>query len=703
MDSIANIENLVIDFFSKKDDSESFEKTNKILTEAQNSKEAWFFVWQFLNVEKSLDVQYFGANTLFTKLSKYFAEIDDKDIQKDQIRQKVFEILISYLNCPNSNNFDLIITKLISCLSVYVIQTIGTTWPTAVQDIANLIQPEKFPQLPPTRVIFILIKILNTILEEWNKLYIDKTKRAIIVHELEKHAEFVLYVVYKVLSEENISDDITKICLKCFANWSKSIGTIFLPESHSSTVLLALNAMFNENTCHEAVEAIIDVYTCPHIEKHPKLVLELVEKLPVLENVIPNAVRDLKLDYLSDIYLLFVSIGDSHSRLLLDSLIEQPKYSNAILYLLQVILRCSSTPTYYGYDESISNLPFNFWITFQDDIMGSDESKIQTYLSLFSEIFHSLIDIFLVKLQYPPDEIYCQSWDSDDREKFRCYRQDIGDTFMFCFNILRSSMLKLLMDHFTKSINFIAISVNKDDAKSSIRYFEAVIFAFASISENISNDNVCIPQIFRSLQELPLDKINDPHLLVTIMNFLSSSTEWLYYEIDYISCVIPLIGVALKSKNHNVVVSATMALKVITPECRPKLHKYANILILLCEEHLNYPTILYKDKARLMYTLGTILSIMSMDVIMQTIDRIVLPIINQLQSMLYVDESKKHEARVHISGLLLILTNLFANLDVNLKGTQLDEGDELVSKSHIQKSAKNSIKPQPLYFIFEKV
>lgn len=705
MDSISNnLEALVVEFFSKNGDVKNISKTNQILTEAQSSKEAWYFVWQFLKLEKPLDVQYFGANTLFNKLTKQYHEVV-KECQEEQIRQQIFETLLQYLNCANYMECNFILSKLISCLSVYVIQTIGTTWPTAIQDTVNVIQPEKFAQLPPTRVIFVLLQILNSVPEEWNVIYVDKNKRSQVRLELEKQAEFVLHIVYKVLSEENISDNITKICLKCLSNWSVNIGAIVLPENHSNSIILALNAMCNENTCHEAVEAITDIYTSPFMEKHPKLVLELIEKLPALEPIILKAIHESKLDLLKDLYLLFISIGESHSRLLLDTLIEQPKYSNAILKLLQIILKCSATPTYYGYDETISNLPFNFWITLLDDIMGSDESKLQTYLTMFGEILHSLIDIFITKLQYPSDEIHEHEWDSDDREKFRIYRQDIGDAFTFCYNILRSSMLKSLMEHFNKAVNQIMISATQNEILSSTRYYEAVLFAFSSIAESIAaNESVCVPHIFRSFQELPLERINHPYLLVTIMNFMSACTEWLYYNIDYIAYTISVIELALKSKSRLVIVSATMALKIITPECQVHLHKYAPMIIVLCQEHLNDPSILYKEKARLMYTLGTILSIMPLEVIMQTVDRIVIPIIAQLQSILYTEPSNKTpEVQLHVNGLLQILTNLFGNLDVNLKGTQLEEGDELISKSVAQKSAKNSIKPQPLYLIFEKV
>lgn len=707
MDSVvSNIERLIGDLYSSDCTGrrkEAIEEANRLLTSAQTSNEAWTFVWPLLQKEKNVNVKYFGACSLYMKISKHFFELDQSS--QMEIRQRTVECLVSYLNSPD---YTFVTTKLISCLSAYVIQTVDSTWTTALPDIVSLIQPEKFPHLPPSRVIYALLQILTAIPEDLGTLYIDKNRKAAVRLELQKSAPSVLFIVHKVLSEDNISDNITQISAKCFANWTKGLGTLVLSDQHSSIMGMMLNAVCNENTCHDAVEAIVDIYTSPHMEKYPKLILQIIEQMSLgLENVLAKAARGLNLDFCKDLYMLFIQIGEAHTRLLLDSLIDSPSYTPVILKLLHAILRCSSTSGHFGYDEFISDQPFNFWITFQDDIMGSDEERIQKYLSLFNEIYDSLINCFLVKVQYPPDEIYLREWDSDDREKFRCYRQDIGDTFMYCFNILRDSMLKTLFSHFNKAIDQVIVSSFKESDRlvlhASAKYLEAVLYAFSSIAENIDvNESTFLPQIFSSFATIPFDAINMPRLLETIMNLFSSYAEWICCNVNYIPYTITVIATALKSNSTMVVVAATMALKIITPECQLNLHPYAPQLILLCEEHLNSPNLQYKDKARLMFTLGTVLSIMPMEMIMQAIDRILVPILAEAENILRMGDSGE-DVRSHITGILLILANLFSKLDINLKGTDLEDGDQLVAKSIIQKSAKNCLKPQPLYIIFEKV
>ena len=50
-----------------------------------------------------------------------------------------------------------------------------------------------------------------------------------------------------------------------------------------------------------------------------------------------------------------------------------------------------------------------------------------------------LVDSLLRKAMYNLKE---NEWTPDQRESFRCYRTDIADTIMYCFNILRVSNIK---------------------------------------------------------------------------------------------------------------------------------------------------------------------------------------------------------------------------------------------------------------------
>lgn len=702
---VNEISQLVDQFYSPDNDeakSDRWKELNKMLIETQNSPEAWQVLWHLMSNDKSTNVQYFGASTLYHKLTKQISQLDTES--RNELRQKLLECLLFYLN---QNDMTLITTRLISCLAVYTLQCLDSSWPNAIEDIVNAFQPDKLPNIASSKVIYILLQILNSLAEEFDTLHTEKGRRAQIQVKLFSQAEFVLFIVHKVLSEENISDEITKICMKCFGNWSQRQSQLVIANNHGELVGMALNALSNENTSHDASEALFKIYTNSTMSKHPKLILELLEKITFgLENTINQAIEETNLNFLHDIYYIIIAIGETHSRLILDTLVDNVSSHNIILKYLRLILKCSSMPGYFGFDETISDMPFNFWICFQDDIMGSDECKVQYYMRLFADIYRELIDTLMLKVQYPPNDIYVHEWDSDSREKFRCYRQDIGDIFMYCFNTLHTNMLMMLMVHFGKAFHRITTVVPEDGPPGTwIRNIEAVYFAFSSVAENIvPTEALYMPELFGALQSISFERHNSPLFMATMMSFISSFSTWLNYNTPYIPYVLGVISIALKTNNSNVLISATMALKTMVPECQMHLQPYAMQIIGLCEEHFNYPAMGYKEKARLMHTIATALSVMPLDVIEQTMDRILVPILKDAENILRVDGNADNDQLVvHVNGILMILSNLFSKLDVNLKETELEEGDELIQPTLVLNSAKNTIKPQPIYFIFEKV
>jgi hypothetical protein len=69
-------------------------------------------------------------------------------------------------------------------------------------------------------------------------------------------------------------------------------------------------------------------------------------------------------ELLSGIYNLFVSFAETHSRLLLESLLNDEEKSN-VMQLIQIILQCSNSPGEYAHEENTSQLALGFWYILQ--------------------------------------------------------------------------------------------------------------------------------------------------------------------------------------------------------------------------------------------------------------------------------------------------------------------------------------------------
>lgn len=354
-----------------------------------------------------------------------------------------------------------------------------------------------------------------------------------------------------------------------------------------------------------------------------------------------------------------------------------------------------------------------------DDIIASDNEKVSNYLHLFNPLYQTLMNTLIKKVQYPPDQIYEQEWTNEDKESFRCYRQDIGDTFMYCYNMLRSSMLSILMNHFSLSVLQLSSDLQQMQSNSMMnqhhmqmtekpwQHLEAVIFAFTSVSENIdATENIHINNLFESLAQIPLAQIAAPRLTASIMEMFGAYYEWIYNHPEFLPKVLSLLVLGLKS-DHIAIVSATMALKDITRECQTLILPYANQLLIACEECLRPESNLKpKEKSRLMCTIGQVLSVTPIDVTMNYLNIILPPLLQGLsvdsqQSAAATSFSQKNSILHQIS----MLTMLFTTLDPELKQSDPEDGgNDLVCHRYKNKAMNgNSKLPHPTLPIFQEV
>ena len=471
--------------------------------------------------------------------------------------------------------------------------------------------------------------------------------------------------------------------------------------------------MADEELISYCSETLILIYSQHEIHKYPNTVLKFIVQIVKLETLLNDSIKKQQSTIYSALYNLFIHIGETHSRLILDAILTKEEYRDSILKLITFILQCSATDGYYPVDETCSEQAFNFWYTLQDDIIGSDQDKVASYLTLFNPLYQTLMDALIKKVQYPSDQVYEHDWTNEDKESFRCYRQDIGDTFMYCYNMLRNSMLSILMNHFNVAVLQLSNNllnnqhhhqlISNSNLDKPWQHLEAVIFAFTSISENIdATENQHINNLFESLAQIPLAQINAPRLTASIMEMFGAYYDWIYNHPEFLPKVLSLLVLGLKS-DHIAIVSATMALKDITRECQTLILPYANQLLIACEECLRPASSLKpKEKSRLMCTIGQVLSITPIDVTMNYLNIILPPLLQGLS----IDQQQHHQQETannlasslssfsqknNILHHISMLTMLFTTLDPELKQSDPEDcGNELVCRYKSKQQSLNN-------------
>lgn len=73
---------------------------------------AWQWSWDFLDFSKSVEVQFFGACTLHTKLTKYYMEVPETMHQ--ELKEKLLQKIIEFGGAGTK----LVLNRLSMCVSI---------------------------------------------------------------------------------------------------------------------------------------------------------------------------------------------------------------------------------------------------------------------------------------------------------------------------------------------------------------------------------------------------------------------------------------------------------------------------------------------------------------------------------------------------------------------------------------------------------
>ncbi|KAJ3642174.1 hypothetical protein Zmor_024983 [Zophobas morio] len=650
------------------------------LTEAQNSPQAWSFVWELLSPHRNSEVQFFAATTLHTKLMKHWNEVPEDHYEL--LKKRILEAIINYAMGPK-----IVLNRLCITLSAYIIHTVPAHWPNAFEELVSSFQPHHLPSVEPERVIWILLEILTVIPEEFQSTLLAISQRMRVRTVLQDVSKDILKVVEMCLTPlpttgfemTNLTtylnaarcasawiqlgglniDDCTSVMnllinLTCFAYWNKMD-----PECMSSEEMELMEV---------TVEALTAIIQHPHTNRYQGLVMKCsadmlykFEKILECERNSPECNKDI----VAILYGLLVTIADVHSKIFINNLKSaDPEEQRISFDLFNSILKCTNLPGLYPVDESSSTLTFGFWYTLQDDILSLETAECAQLLLMIKPYYRDLVCIMLRKSMYPLNED--GDWSLDDKEVFRCYRQDIADTFIYCYNVLNLEMLDILNTKLVEALH----KNNATGLSSHIQWneVETCLHAFGAIAESIELENLYLPKLMITIKEIPFRELHRK-VMASALETVGSYSDWITEHPEMLENVLPLVISALDKPE--VATSATMALKDLTHSCQKYLLPYADHILIAAQAALQGGTLKLAECSRLMYSIGKVLSILPIPRIMEYLNIILAPSFKEIQELLNVDPSPA--VKTSLITRLKVLSSLFNSLCVKKPQTQIIE------------------------------
>ncbi|CAD5112084.1 DgyrCDS1326 [Dimorphilus gyrociliatus] len=604
MDNVTNIESIeraISELYNGSTEQRSL--ANQWLIQVQLSPDAWKFCWKLLDFEKAFEVQFFGACTLYVKISKFWGELNSDSEENheiiEQLRLKLFDIVVKY---SQSNGLKAVAGRLTVAFSSFILHSVTNIWKTAIDEIfANLatFQNETMNRL--------FLEILTSLPEELNNG--SFMNRVDVISVLRQHSDRIFNLLSTLLNSSDNQFGATQ-ALKCFSSWI----TISLPlQQIAPTVVEIFKFLFDITTFDAAVETLCNIFSHGEVSTYKNTIYEFFfPKLDELFSLIVSAQQNNDSDTCHGLTRIITTLADSSISIIKSCAASgEEARIQRVAKFLELVLQCSRMPGFYPIDEQSSDMPFTFWYNLQDEIWNlSAQERTPEVMSFFQGYYFQLVDVILVKTVLPPKKVM-DTWGSDEMEGSRCYRQDVGDVVMYMYNVLHTQLLKHICER---------LSTFLQNTDTSIQYIEAALFLLRSVADAVDlEETTYIPAVFELLPRLPQEDC----LIQQSLFVISSFAEWLSNHPDILYPLKALLIRGLIAKET--ALPASLALKEILREHQHCAHEYAEDVLQAIFEVFQANSVGVREQNRLASCAALIIAVLPFDDARRCADTVLSP------------------------------------------------------------------------------
>lgn len=476
-------------------------------------------------------------------------------------------------------------------------------------------------------------------------------RRATVRANLKQALPHILQLISQIFTDKKAlpTESVTQ-AIKCLSSWIQlDVPTELIENIFDQILEIATTEQYFE----PAIEALTLIISNPNLQTAPNTVKTLALKVLSLESYLLKLLGDEAFETATPLANLFIAFGEIHSRFLLNWTSESEEGKVHATKMVGAILRISSCSAQYPTHETLSEMAFGFWYIFQDDIIACEPQQHQQCVGVFGSAYHSLVEALLQKSMYPLNDA---DFTSDQKEQFRCYRTDVADTIMYCFNILRDDLLQLLNHHLDE-----AISKCKMHAEQYWPYLETCLYSWSAIGEAMveEEENDLLVKFLTKLPTIPYG--NKVKVISAALDCIGGFAEWLANYPNIIVNLVPLITGALS--NAELALSASMALKDLARDCPEALKPCANDVISFSVAAVRSQTLKTGECIRLMYPIGKMISVSTpSSQILPQLEPIIMPYLVELQELSQQQPSVPIKAKIMF--IVKLLTTLIQAMDI---------------------------------------
>ncbi|RMX44834.1 hypothetical protein pdam_00009291 [Pocillopora damicornis] len=438
--------------------------------------------------------------------------------------------------------------------------------------------------------------------------------------------------------------------LKCMISWVQFGVTI---SDLGDTLPLVFESIHNPELFDTSVDLIVEVATHPSGMKYPSYMWNFVSSVLTLSESLRTALQSGDVDTSRGLCRVMVSLAETHLKLLLSADSEEKELQGFTLVQNVQVPQAGI-----------------LWMSSVDDISSEEPSTMEKHKAMYGPVLLSLCQVFMRKVQYPPENVW-QGFSSDEKEQFRCYRQDIADTLMYVYCLLRGHCLQQLYHMLSELL--------AGETQPSWQSVDATLYLIQSVAEYVEpTEESFIPAILSLLPRLP----SHSYVSQTALLMVGSYSEWLKCHPDHLRSVLPVLLGGL-SQVH-LASASTQALRGICEECVQDLEPGSLMEILThCQTGLSGGVMKERERIRCVECIGHVLSVQDSAGAVEQVKAVFTPYVEGLAQI--VQQQPTAELKANLQFHLRLFVVLFKCLD--------PENENIGNKIHPAAVVLNDILP----------
>ena len=268
----------------------------------------------------------------------------------------------------------------------------------------------------------------------------------------------------------------------------------------------------------------------------------IIPRLVLLRPYLSSAIQQEDTDQVRGFCRLFVEAGENYAQLMF-------QHPANFFPLVEAILECSA------YDDlDVVSITLNFWWKLAVGLKKGgfiNESSCRPFL----DIIGRLVDVVIAHLRYPQD---LNTLTGQDRDDFRQFRHNIGDTLKDCCSILGATTC------LSRSFSIIETEVSQG-AAGKWQAIEAALFSMRAMGALVDKtEDQIMPRIFAAIPQLSQDQSKIRYAATLVV---ARYTEWLSVHPELIPGMLEFVLAGFSVDQDDTAVASASALKYLCKDC----------------------------------------------------------------------------------------------------------------------------------------